>query len=385
MPDESCFVIMPFGDKVDADGTPIDFNVVYSYVIKPAVKEVGLQPIRCDEVEKPGWIHAEMITRIFDADVAVVDVTTLNPNVFYELGVRHALRKSVTVLVRRKGTKIPFNIEGLNLIEYELTDPVILDEAKRKIGEFIKAGLHGTSGDSLVHQVLPLRIDTAPKAAKRAILRYSFNAVPDKTLCVIAGDIQNVKDVDIWVSSENTDMQMARFFDRSISSVIRYLGAEKDEAGHVTKDVIAESLAAKLGTHSSVAPATILETTPGQLAETHSVKRLFHAAAVTGALGHGYVPIANVSDCVTNALRRSDLSQLPGYGAASVLFPLMGTGTAQGDLQTIVATLFDAAIEYLVHNPESVITRACFVVWSEAELTACQAYLDRSSAVTLQG
>lgn len=51
-----------------------------------------------------------MFEQIAMDDIAIVDITTLNPNVFYELGIRHALRKGVTVLMKKVGSSIPFNI-----------------------------------------------------------------------------------------------------------------------------------------------------------------------------------------------------------------------------------------------------------------------------------
>ena len=285
MPEKRCFVIMPFGEKPDIDGKPLDFDKVYKYLIKPAIDALKIDCIRCDEIEKPGWIHAEMINHIFYDDVAVVDITTLNANVFYELGVRQALRPSVTVLIRKKGTKLPFNIQGLNVIEYDPEDMEAVDKAKSKIGEFIRAGLKTRESDSLVHDVLHLRIATQPKILKQTeTSRYKLADVPKKGICIITGDIQSIKGIDIWVSSENTNMQMARFFDRSVSSVIRYLGAEKDEAGLVVKDTIADELTKKVG-QKTVPPATIIATTAGQLENTHQVKKIFHAASVAGAVG----------------------------------------------------------------------------------------------------
>jgi hypothetical protein len=108
-----------FGQKHDNEGQLIDFDDLYEFMIKESVEALGVTCIRSDEISESGMIHREMIEHTYTADIAVVDITTLNPNVFYELGVRHALRKSITVLIRQKGTKLPFNIQGLNVIEYD--------------------------------------------------------------------------------------------------------------------------------------------------------------------------------------------------------------------------------------------------------------------------
>lgn len=312
----------------------------------------------------------------------MVDITTLNPNVFYELGVRHALRASVTVLIRKKDTKLPFNIQGLNAIDYDPEDMESVEEAKKKIGEFVRNGLQASKGDSLVHEVLPLRIGTFPRAIHEAE-QFSYTLIDngEKGICITTGDIQTIKGVDIWVNSENTNMQMARFYDRSVSSIIRYLGAEKDQAGVVVKDSIADALAEIVGAKHTVPPATVIATIAGELSKTHAVKRIFHAASVVGEIGRGYAPIQNIADCVTNALVKADSRQLESAGLTSILFPLMGTGTARGDLRGIVAPLIKAAIQFLRTNGNSRIRRVHFLAFTEDELATCRSVLDSSPAV----
>ncbi|MGD0362163.1 MAG: DUF4071 domain-containing protein, partial [Bryobacteraceae bacterium] len=94
-----CFVLMPFGKKPDFSGAPIDFDAVYEKLIAPAIREAGLDPIRADEEVVGGIIHKPMFERLILCQYAVADLTTANANVFYELGVRHALRPYSTVPV----------------------------------------------------------------------------------------------------------------------------------------------------------------------------------------------------------------------------------------------------------------------------------------------
>src|SRR5215207_2566500 len=128
-----CFVIMPYGRKKDADGTTIDFDRVYTDFICETVATIdGLECHRAIDLNKPGWIHEQMLRHILDDAVAIVDTSTLNANVFYELGVRHAVRKSVTILVHRKGTTWPFNIQGMSSLEYGTRGPD-LERARAKL------------------------------------------------------------------------------------------------------------------------------------------------------------------------------------------------------------------------------------------------------------
>jgi tetratricopeptide (TPR) repeat protein len=112
---------MPFGKKPDNSGLLIDFDSVYYDLIFPAVEAADLKPIRADEEKVGGIIHKSMFERLILCEYAVVDLTTANPNVFYELGVRHAVRPYSTVLLYAEGTKqLPFDISPLRAIPYKL-------------------------------------------------------------------------------------------------------------------------------------------------------------------------------------------------------------------------------------------------------------------------
>ncbi len=113
-----CFVLMPFGRKADAAGRVTNFDAVYQKLIAPAVAAAGLEPIRADEEKIGGTIHKPMFERLMLCHYAVADITGANPNVFYELGIRHALRPSSTVILFAEGTVIPFDIALVRGIPY---------------------------------------------------------------------------------------------------------------------------------------------------------------------------------------------------------------------------------------------------------------------------
>ncbi len=115
-----CFVLMPFGRKTDANGLTIDFDAVYSDVIKPAIADAGLDPLRADEEQTGGIIHKPMFERLILCPFAVADLTTANANVFYELGVRHAVRPSSTVLLFAEGGRLPFDVAQMRSLPYRL-------------------------------------------------------------------------------------------------------------------------------------------------------------------------------------------------------------------------------------------------------------------------
>ncbi|MCB1499566.1 MAG: DUF4071 domain-containing protein [Bauldia sp.] len=105
-----CFVLMPFGRKPEGGGRIVDFDAVYNQVIAPAVLAAGMEVIRADQEQVGGTIHKPMFERLMLCDYAVADMTGANPNVYYELGIRHALRPRSTVIVFALGTTLPFDL-----------------------------------------------------------------------------------------------------------------------------------------------------------------------------------------------------------------------------------------------------------------------------------
>src|SRR6266404_586803 len=109
---------MPFGTKADKAGRVTNFDTVYQKVIAPAVVQAGLEPVRADEEKIGGTIHKPMFERLMLCHYAVADITGANPNVFYELGIRHALRPRSTAIIFVEGTVIPFDIALVRGIAY---------------------------------------------------------------------------------------------------------------------------------------------------------------------------------------------------------------------------------------------------------------------------
>lgn len=371
---ETCFVIMPYGTRPDAGGKQVNFDKIYDDVIKPAVEGVeGLVCERCDNIEAAGWVHEQMLKHIWEDRVAVVDVSTLNANVFYELGVRHALRRSATILIRRQGTVSPFNIAGMKAITYT-TSLAGRTKVTKQIQAYIRSALATGENDSLVYSALPnLRVersDGAPRIAK--VQRFDFPLVrrPDCRLGLVTGDRENLCYGEVWVNSENTDMQMDGYYGKSTSATIRYLGARKDPAsGVVVEDVVGEALAAALGGATRVAQAHVVVTPPGEL-RANGVKYIFHVAAVEGQPREGYRPIERIERCVTNAIRRA--GQLTEDPPATILFPILGTGQAGGNLEDHAARCFDTAIDALETDlGGSALRGVYFYVWTEVDLETC--------------
>ena len=115
-----CFVLMPFGMKLDPAGHTVDFDSVYQTLIGPAIEEAGMEPLRADEERVGGLIHKPMFERLVLCEFAVADLTTANANVYYELGLRHGVRPWSTVLLFAAGTRLPFDVAPVRALAYDL-------------------------------------------------------------------------------------------------------------------------------------------------------------------------------------------------------------------------------------------------------------------------
>lgn len=113
---------MPFGVKPDGRGGSVDFDAVFETLFAPAVREAGLEPLRADQELVGGLIHKPMFERLVLADYAIADLTTANPNVFYEMGVRHAVRPYSTVLASAETKRIPFDLAPDRVLAYSLDE-----------------------------------------------------------------------------------------------------------------------------------------------------------------------------------------------------------------------------------------------------------------------
>lgn len=129
---DSCFVMMPFASPIG------DY---YNAVYKPAIEKAKLKPVRADnEIFGAGKIMDQVWTGINAAKVLVAELTTKNPNVFYELGIAHALRKPV-VLVSSNEDDVPFDLKHIRVIYYDKNDPFWGQKLLNKVAENIVSAL----------------------------------------------------------------------------------------------------------------------------------------------------------------------------------------------------------------------------------------------------
>ncbi|HZT61314.1 MAG TPA: hypothetical protein VFA21_22090 [Pyrinomonadaceae bacterium] len=147
-----CFVIMPISD---VDGYEVGhFARVYDYLIGPACIKARFRPTRADEVQRTNHIIIDVVKRVVEADMVLCDLSSRNPNVMYELGIRQAFDKPVTIIKDMRTPRI-FDIQGLRDVEYDETLRIdkIEDAISRISGTLINTY---NQGDSDVNSVIQL-------------------------------------------------------------------------------------------------------------------------------------------------------------------------------------------------------------------------------------
>lgn len=160
------FVAMPYGRKPVTAEHSIDFDAVYTQILAPALERAGMEAFRADQERQAGDILVDMFQELLVADVVLADLTLPNPNVWYELGVRHALRQRGVVLVYGSGPGLEptkaFDLYTVRKQRYALDaegrpDPQRLDEAIEGLAEMVRETLRSATRRivSPVYQLLP--------------------------------------------------------------------------------------------------------------------------------------------------------------------------------------------------------------------------------------
>lgn len=129
---DSCFVMQPFASPLG------DY---YEKIYRPAIEKAGLRPVRADaDIFATGKIMDQVWSGINAAKVLIAELTTRNPNVFYELGLAHAMKKPV-VLVSAKEEDVPFDLQHIRVIYYDMSDPFWGSKLIEKVAENILSAI----------------------------------------------------------------------------------------------------------------------------------------------------------------------------------------------------------------------------------------------------
>lgn len=130
---DSCFVMMPFGEPLGS---------YYQSIYVPAIKKAGMHPVRADDdLFGTGKIIDQVWRGITESKVLVAELTTRNPNVFYELGLAHALQKPVVLVSSNEGD-VPFDLQHIRVIYYDVNDPFWGEKLIEKVAENVLSAIN---------------------------------------------------------------------------------------------------------------------------------------------------------------------------------------------------------------------------------------------------
>jgi hypothetical protein len=163
-----CFMIMPFGRRPtqvepssNAPGE-VDFNALWDRAFAPAIQSLGYDPVRADQ-DTGALIINQMLERLYFAELVLADMTIPNGNVYYEVGVRHAAKKTGCVLLAADWSKQLFDVAQLRTVRYPLSDGNVSEPAAKTVAAAITGGIEKRrDGVSPIHDAIkgyPNRVD----------------------------------------------------------------------------------------------------------------------------------------------------------------------------------------------------------------------------------
>jgi len=132
----TCFLIAPIG--LAGSEVRRRSDLLFENVIRPATEAAGYDLVRADQINVPGPITGQIVRLLLEADLVIADISGLNPNVMYELGIRHAARRPVIQLVT-KGESIPFDIANIRTIVFDVTSLDSVEATRQTLIQFLSA------------------------------------------------------------------------------------------------------------------------------------------------------------------------------------------------------------------------------------------------------
>jgi len=168
----TCYVSAPFGTKGG-----VDYDRIYREIVRPAVEQAGLECRRADEFGPAALIQKAILQAVIASDVMIADVSNQNPNVMYELGIRHALRRGATILM--SSDSLPFNISHSFALRYQVQgDGKVVPGQEMQIRQMltsaIRERIERVANDSPVFEFFPsMRVDLSEEVQLPGARRYT--------------------------------------------------------------------------------------------------------------------------------------------------------------------------------------------------------------------
>jgi DNA-directed RNA polymerase specialized sigma24 family protein len=235
------FIIRPFGTKND-----INFDDVEKNLIDPALTRLGVTGRTTMEIRRQGNIRLDMFQRLLTADLIIADISIHNANVYYELGVRHALRGKHTFMIRARGAdiktdEVPFDIKTDRYLSYDGTNPAA---SVTDLFESLRQTINSEAHDSPVFQMLP-DLDEQDRARFLPIPRDYREEVERATEAKELGDLELLAEEALGFEWE---MEGLRLVGRAQFNLKAFEGARATWEAIRTQDPLDDEANTMLGT-----------------------------------------------------------------------------------------------------------------------------------------
>lgn len=196
MSEKICFVVIGYGIKPDyRTGRQLDLDKTYEYLIKPVFDDLNITCVRACDIPHSGVIDVPMYENILKADIVIADISTLNANAIYELGIRHALRPQTTIVIAEKELLYPFDLNHIIITPYEhLGKDVGAAEVRRfskELKNLVQAVLANPKVDSPVYSYLQNL--TPPQFTKNEIKEIKEAVKQDDSITTLLKEAEELK------------------------------------------------------------------------------------------------------------------------------------------------------------------------------------------------
>lgn len=213
-----CFIISPLG--LDESETRRKADGLINSVLKPVLQELGYKVIAPHEIDTPGSITRQVIQHLLEDELVIANLTELNPNVMYELAVRHAKRLAVVCVVER-GTKLPFDIATERTIFYD-NDMAGVENLKPRLSKAILDAIEEDEPDNPIYRVVSDSImrDATKQDDIQTYILKRLNSISDKISRLSMAENHSTSNSSQIINLSLTIYKEGSFFDQeSIDAV----------------------------------------------------------------------------------------------------------------------------------------------------------------------
>jgi len=184
---KTCFVIAPIGDEKSSTRDRSD--KVLRHLIAPVLAGHGYEaPVRADHIASPGMITSQVIQHLVDDDMVIADLSAANPNVYYELAVRHMVRRPLVQIIE-KGEPIPFDVAGSRTIVFDHHDLDSVESARTHLSRQLQAAERDAGS---VDNPISIALDLKALRSSSDPVQRSIAAVASE-LAVVREDVRAIR------------------------------------------------------------------------------------------------------------------------------------------------------------------------------------------------